>query len=239
MSLTVLISGKVVIERSKQNRVRLFIPYFVAGSGASYAIDSDQRGIKGTQLFKYRIYQQEVSGDTVTFTCIIPSYQETVSFGELAVVTQDGTTVGLQVGAVQTHTVGTTTTIQLSMTYAGLGDRLNTVSSHIALSTVRPDFDDVMLQLQAALVDKDTFKGIVTNETGTTLTELIAGVAEFGQYAVESAYQEAFPDTLAKLDSSVYAGVIMLGVRISRKVPASVQVNLTRDVTAAPLLIPA
>ena len=108
----------------------------------------------------------------------------------------------------------------------------------INLSNVRPDFADLVAQLQSAVQARGSWSDLLTTSTGQTLIELIAAIGAYDQYSIESTMQELFLSS-AKLDSSVYAIAKLLGVRLVRKTPARVTVELTRTDTAASLLIPA
>lgn len=105
----------------------------------------------------------------------------------------------------------------------------------ITLSTVSPDHADIVAQLQAALTTRDAWKDRLTTSTGQTLVEFIAAVGAYDQYAIESAFQEVFPES-AKNKDSIYAAAEFMGVRTNRKIGANVQVLLSAP---APVTIPA
>ena len=107
----------------------------------------------------------------------------------------------------------------------------------IELLKIKPGFDALVSQLQTRLASEDSWKDQITTSTGQTLIEFFAAIGAFDQYSIESALQEMFLDT-AKLDSSIYAISRMLGVRLTRKVPPSTSVTLTRIDTTLPLSIP-
>lgn len=98
----------------------------------------------------------------------------------------------------------------------------------LKLSAVKPDFTSILLQLQLYLQSTGTWVDLQTSSTGQTLLEMMAATAAFNQFAIESAARETTLTTAAR-DSSVYAITRMLGVRIHRKTPASVSVQLLRD----------
>ena len=87
------------------------------------------------------------------------------------------------------------------------------------LSTVNPDYDDLVAQFQNKLALKDSWIDLLTSATGQTLIEYIAGIGELDQYAIERVFQEMFTET-ARLDSTIYGISKMLGIRLSRKTPA-------------------
>ena len=108
----------------------------------------------------------------------------------------------------------------------------------LKLSEVKPDFESLVLQLQLFLDVRETWKDLLTSSTGQTLIEMMAATGTFNQFAIESAAREAYLSTAVR-DSSIYAITRMLGVRISRKAPASTSVDLHRESDqSVPLLIP-
>lgn len=107
----------------------------------------------------------------------------------------------------------------------------------ITLSTIKPDFEDIRSQLQSALGNYSSWIDLLPTGTGQTLTDFVAGVGAQDQFAIEHAFRESF--RTARLDSSIYAQAILLGVRLGRKSPSSVSVSLARSDTTASLTIPA
>jgi uncharacterized phage protein gp47/JayE len=99
----------------------------------------------------------------------------------------------------------------------------------IILSTVSPDHSDIVSQLQAALLTRDSWQDRITSSTGQTLIEFQAAIGAYDQYAIESAFQEVFPES-AKNATSIYAAAEFLGVRTNRKIGATVTVSLTSPV---------
>lgn len=102
------------------------------------------------------------------------------------------------------------------------------VNVPLKLSETKPDFEALVLQLQLFLSQKNTWIDRLTSSTGQTLLEMMAAVGTFNQFGIESAARESFLVTAAR-DSSIYAITTMLGVRITRKTPASVVAQLTRS----------
>lgn len=111
------------------------------------------------------------------------------------------------------------------------------MGSPLTLSTVKPDFESLVLQLQLYLAAKGTWNDLLTSSTGETLIEMMAAVGAFNQFAIESAAREDFLETAVR-DSSIYAIADMLGVRITRKSPASTDITLTRADTSGIQTIP-
>ncbi len=99
----------------------------------------------------------------------------------------------------------------------------------IILSTVSPDHADIVAQLQAALLTRDSWKDRITSSTGQTLIEFQAAIGAYDQFAIESAFQEVFPES-AKNASSIYAAAEFLGVRTNRKLGSTVEVTLSSPV---------
>lgn len=98
----------------------------------------------------------------------------------------------------------------------------------LQLSTVKPDFESLVMQLQVYLNSKATWSDLLTSSTGETLIEMMAAVGAFNQFAIESGAREGFLSTAVR-ESSIYAIARMLGVRITRKAPASTECNLVRS----------
>ena len=114
---------------------------------------------------------------------------------------------------------------------------MSTVGVPLKLSDTSPDFESLVLQLQLFLDSKGTWSDVLPSSLGQTLIEMMAAVGAFNQFAIESALREAFLTT-AKRQSSVYAVARMLGVRLVRKSPASVSVNLQRGDSTVQKVIP-
>lgn len=113
------------------------------------------------------------------------------------------------------------------------------MAAPLVLSTVRPDFSSLLLQLELYLQAKGTWKDLVDSSAGMTLMEMVAAVGALNQFGIESAAREGYLETALR-DSSIYAITRMLGVRIGRKTPASVTVTLNRLASglSTALLIP-
>lgn len=94
------------------------------------------------------------------------------------------------------------------------------------LSNIAPDFESLVTQLQSQAASFPTWTDRITGATGQTLVEMIAAIGAYSQFAIESSYQEAWPDS-AKNSDSLYAAANYAGVRISRKNPAILTFQLT------------
>jgi hypothetical protein len=108
--------------------------------------------------------------------------------------------------------------------------------SKLVLSTVRPDFEALVNQFITRLSTSDSWADRITSSTGQTLTELVASIGAYDQFSIESAFQEVFPES-AKNTRSLYAASSYLGIRTSRKNPASVTFNMqaAEAITLQPL----
>lgn len=78
------------------------------------------------------------------------------------------------------------------------------------------------------LAQTKTWKGNLTTQVGTTLIDAVASLGAFCQQQINSAYENCFQDT-AILDDSIRAIAIMQGLRLTRRLPASMRVSLTSD----------
>jgi hypothetical protein len=108
----------------------------------------------------------------------------------------------------------------------------------LVLSNVRPDFESLLLQLQIYLQGTNAWQDLQTSSTGETLMEMMAAVGAMNQFGIESAARETTLTTAVR-DSSIYAITRMLGVRIHRKYPASVTVNISRIDSSVSFALPA
>ena len=105
----------------------------------------------------------------------------------------------------------------------------------VQLSLVSPDFRSIRSQLEATLANYNSWRDLLPTGTGRTLTDWISAVGANDQYAIEHAFREGF--RTARLDSSIFAQAILLGVRLARKSPCGVTVRLSS--TAGSRVIPA
>lgn len=99
--------------------------------------------------------------------------------------------------------------------------------NEVALSTTSPDFESIILQLTTELSKNPVWYDSSTADTGRTLIRMVAAGIAYSQFSIERALQESFGH-LASSPSSIYASAELLGVRVTRVVPAVVQVRLTR-----------
>lgn len=109
---------------------------------------------------------------------------------------------------------------------SALLDVLNARSglSPVELSTVGTDFEYIVLQLQRALGEYQTWQDILTAGTGQSVIRFLATILTFAENSIQRAVQETTEH--ARLPSSRYANARGQGVRITRKVPARVEALL-------------
>lgn len=106
----------------------------------------------------------------------------------------------------------------------------------LSLAPLTQDFSQFVTEFETYLVNQPTWKGQLTTMTSQTIIELIAAVGAFNQGRLTRAYEDAFSET-AQSNDAIYAITQMQGLRMSRKLPASMTVNIVSaiDVTLNPL----
>ena len=107
----------------------------------------------------------------------------------------------------------------------------------VRLSTIRPDYVSIRDQLNMVLQTSAVWRDIIPASTGEILIKFVAGVGAYSQYAIERYVQECFFDT-AKSPQNILTLARTLGVRIARKSPAKVTVQIERDSVLAAEGIP-
>jgi hypothetical protein len=105
-----------------------------------------------------------------------------------------------------------------------------TVMNLVTLSDITVDQTQFVQQLQDTLSVKQAWSTGLTTQTSQTLIELISAVGTFDISRIVRAKEDAFPDT-AQSDSALRAIANMQGLRLSRKLPSTVQVTLTSAVS--------
>ncbi len=106
-------------------------------------------------------------------------------------------------------------------------------------SLVQVDFEQMLTSLQQEVVNNSAlWQDLLADSSGQALLEFIATMGSYGVYANERALQEAFPDS-ARLISSVYAAMRLLGIRLSRKLPASCTATVSKPADGQAYVIPA
>ena len=107
--------------------------------------------------------------------------------------------------------------------------------AELNLSLVNPDFNDILVQLESYLSSLDSWKGVVSSQTGQGILNMIAAIGAFDQAKIRRKYEDSFPETVVS-DEASYAIADMQGVRLTRKLPATVSATLTSPTS---LTIPA
>lgn len=106
------------------------------------------------------------------------------------------------------------------------------MTTNTTLSTLSVDFNSGKTQLQTLLAATGApWQALIPAETGDALISLIATVHASAQQNIIRSFQDVFPTTAAA-DSAIYAAATMQGVRLNRKLPASITVNITNNGTA-------
>jgi hypothetical protein len=92
------------------------------------------------------------------------------------------------------------------------------------------DFNDFVESFQTYLNNVDVWKGTLTTQTSQTLVELVAAVGTFMEGKNIRASEDAFAET-AQSDSAIRSITQMQGLRMTRKLPASIEVTMTSTST--------
>ena len=96
------------------------------------------------------------------------------------------------------------------------------------LTLIKPDFESIRQMFVDKLGTYAAWKDLMSAGTGSALLDFISAVGANDQYAIQHAFREGF--RTARLDSSVLAQTVLLGVRLDRKGPGSCQVQLSSPV---------
>lgn len=100
------------------------------------------------------------------------------------------------------------------------------MAKQLIISDLTADFDQFVQDFETYLQNKDAWRGNLTTMTGQTLIELAAAIGAFNQAKLSRAFTDAFPETSVS-DAAIRAGTFMQGVRMTRRLPAQIQVQLT------------
>lgn len=104
-----------------------------------------------------------------------------------------------------------------------------TVLDLIDLSALTVDQGQFVQQLQQVLSKTGVWSTGITTQTSQTLIELISAIGTFTTAKINRVKEDAFPET-AQSDSAILAIANMQGLRLSRRLPASVPITLTSSV---------
>lgn len=94
------------------------------------------------------------------------------------------------------------------------------------LSNVQPDFEGIRTQLQIALGNKASWKGLLPTQTGQTIIDFVSAVGAHAQMKAMRYGQDAYSET-AIADRAIYAIADMQGLRLSRKLSAAIEISMT------------
>ena len=95
----------------------------------------------------------------------------------------------------------------------------------LTLSNINPDYEAIRAQLQADLNTKAAWKDLLPTQTGQTLLDWIATIGAHGQVKALRYAQDAYSET-AVADRAQYAIADMQGLRLTRKLAASIDVTM-------------
>jgi Putative Ig domain len=96
----------------------------------------------------------------------------------------------------------------------------------ISLSSLTVDQSQFVSQLQSLLSVSSTWSTGLTTQTSQTLIELISAIGTYVTSRIVRVKEDAFPST-AQSDSSIRAIANMQGLRLARKLPATVTATLS------------
>lgn len=113
-----------------------------------------------------------------------------------------------------------------------------TPSIPVQISQVSPDYEQILSQLLNNLSNSVPWQDLITASTGRLLLNYIAQIGAYGQFSIQQALIES--NFNARLPSSIYELVRMLGNHLQRMKPGEVNVTLTRNTLIGTVLqIPA
>lgn len=95
----------------------------------------------------------------------------------------------------------------------------------LTLSDLTYDFDQFVAQLEQHATTKGAWKGTLTIQTSQTLLEFAAAIGVYIQTQINRALEDAFSET-AQSDEAIRANITFQGVRLTRKLPAAIEVEL-------------
>ena len=109
------------------------------------------------------------------------------------------------------------------------------MAKQLIFSDLSADVTQFKKDLETDLQSKDTWRGNLTTQTSTTLIDFVASLGAFLQQNINYSYQNTFSET-ATLDDAIRSIAIMSGIRMTRRLPAHVEVSLecASEVTIPP-----
>lgn len=111
------------------------------------------------------------------------------------------------------------------------------VVDQISLSDLTVENTDFVTQFQNALAKDPAWATNLTTTTGQTLIELVSTVGAFNEARIIRANEDAFPES-AQSDSALRATAVMQGMRLTRKLPATINATITSTDTNITYLPP-
>ena len=100
------------------------------------------------------------------------------------------------------------------------------MAKQLIISDMSMDFDQFVSDFENYLQKKGSWKGNLTTMTGQTLIELVAALGTYDQTKINRAFQDCFAETAAS-DSAIRACAVMQGVRMTRRLPAQIEAQIT------------
>ncbi len=117
------------------------------------------------------------------------------------------------------------------------GSDLSELPPVVSLSRVTSDFESINYQLKSNIAAAGNWKDFLVSSTGVVLLEHASAIGVYNQYNIELAAREAFPTTALR-DSSIYSATRMLGVKIGRKMPGRITLDVKNTSTSIIVIPP-
>lgn len=99
----------------------------------------------------------------------------------------------------------------------------------LIFSDLSADVTDFKQDLVTELQKKESWKGALTTQVGTTLIDFVASLGAYTQQSILNAYENSFSET-ANNDDAIRAIALMQGLRMTRKLPAHINVNISSTI---------
>lgn len=103
-------------------------------------------------------------------------------------------------------------------------------NNSMVLSDLTLDFADFVTQFETYLGNRNVWRGNLTTMTSQTLIELVSTVGVLNQGRITRVYEDAFSET-AQSDDAIRSITQMQGLRMSRKLPAGLEVEIVAPET--------
>ena len=100
----------------------------------------------------------------------------------------------------------------------------------LVLSDLTLEVTDYIAQFETYLGNRNVWRGTLTTMTSQTLIELVSTIGTFNQGRITRAYEDAFSET-AQSDDAIRSITQMQGLRMSRKLPAGLEVEIEGPTT--------